>query len=108
MFKKKFAICVLFAIMAMSLSACGKTNINLIEFVIEKRENLFTANDNLYSVSFSTGSREKDYNFDGVVGEMVPFGILTLTRNENLPLANDTYSYIVTINDIKYSGFLKK
>lgn len=108
MIKKKIAICIVFALMVICLSACGKNNVNLADYLIENRENLFTASDDLYSVSFSTGQREIGYNFDGVINEMVPFGVLTLTRNENLPLANDTYSYIVTINDQTYNGFLKK
>ena len=99
---------VLFALMVICFSACGKNNVNLSDFVIESRENLFTACDNLYSASFSTGVRESDYNFDGIVNKMVPFGVLTFTRNENLPLANDTYSYIVKIDDKSYSGFLQK
>ena len=94
--------------MILGFSACGTNNINLKDYVIERRENLFTANDNLYSVSFSTGMRESNYNFDGVVNKMIPFGVLTLTRNENLPLTNDTYSYIVKIDDKSYSGFLQK
>ena len=108
MWKKKITILSLFALMVLCLSACGKSNINLKDYVIEKREHLYTACDNLYSVSFSTGMRESDYNFDGVVNKMVPFGVLTLTRNENLPLTNDTYSYIVKIDDKSYSGFLEK
>ncbi len=109
MFKKKIAIFALFALMILTLTACGKSDkINLSDYVIEKRENLYTACDDLYCVSFSTGMREKDYNFDGIKNEMVPFGVLTLTRCENMPLANDTYSYIVTINEQTYSGFLEK
>ena len=106
--KKKILVCILFAFMVITLSACGKSKINLSDYLIEKRENLFTACDNLYCVSFSTGTREKDYNFDGIQNELIPFGVLTLTRCENLPLANDTYSYIVTINENSYSGFLTK
>lgn len=87
---------------------CGKSKINLSDYLIEQRENLFTASDDLYSVSFSTGTRETDYNFDGVINAKMPFGVLTLTRNENLPLANDTYTYIVTINEQTYTGFLEK
>ncbi len=106
--RKKFALFTLLAVMICCFSACGKNNIDLNNHIIEKRENLFVANDNLYSVSLSTGEREKDYKFDGIVTEMVPFAVLTLTRIENLPLAVDTYSYIVTINDQSYSGFLEK
>ena len=108
MTKKKIGLLILVAICIFTLSACGKSNVNLSDYVIEKRENLFVASDNIYSVSFSTGTRESDYNFDGIVNEMVPFGVLTLTRNNNQSLANDTYSYIVTINDQTYSGFLEK
>ena len=108
MTKKKIGFLLLFITCILTLTACGKNNINLQDYVIEKRENLFVANDDIYSVSFTTGSRESDYNFDGVINEMVPFGVLTLTRNNNQSLANDTYSYIVTINEQTYSGFLNK
>ncbi len=106
--KKKIAICALLGLSMFGLSACGKNNINLNDYLIEQREQLYTASDDLYSVSFSTGTRESDYNFDGVVNEMVPFGVLTLTRNDNLPLSNDSYAYIVTIGEESYSGFLSK
>ena len=108
MTKKKIGFLMLVAICIFTLSACGKNTINLSNHVIEKRENLFVASDDIYSVSFSTGTRESNYNFDGIINEMVPFGVLTLTRNNNQSLANDTYSYIVTINDQTYSGFLEK
>lgn len=107
--KKKIFVFIMFAICLLSFSACGKkNNLDLSKYVIEQRENLFTANDDLYSVSFSTGLRETDYNFDGVVNEKTPFGVITFTRNNNLPLANDTYTYVVTINEQCYTGFLEK
>ena len=94
--------------MIITLSACGKNKVSLNDYVIEQREHLYTACDDLYCVSFSTGMREKDYNFDGIKNEMTPFGVLTFSRCEKLPLANDTYSYIVTIGESSYSGFLEK
>ena len=106
--KKKILIIAMFMLCLFGFAGCGKSKINLSDYLIEQRENLFTANDDLYSVSFSTGTREIDYNFDGIINEKVPFGVLTLTRNENLPLANDTYTYIVTINEQTYTGFLEK
>ncbi|MBQ8615213.1 MAG: hypothetical protein IJ415_01435 [Clostridia bacterium] len=106
--KKKILIIAMFMLCVFGFVGCGKSKINLSDYLIEQRENLFTASDDLYSVSFSTGTREADYNFDGILNEMVPFGVLTLTRNENLPLANDTYTYIVTINEQTYTGFLEK
>ena len=108
MVKKKFLVIAILGLCVFGFVACGKSKINLNDYLIEQRENLFTASDDLYSVSFSTGSRESDYNFDGVVNELVPFGVLTLTRNENLPLANDTYTYVVTINEQTFTGFLEK
>lgn len=106
--KKKFLVIALLCCCLFGFVGCGKSNIHLADFLIEQRENLFTANDDLYSVSFSTGLREQDYNFDGTINDKVPFGVLTLSRNDNLPLANDTYTYLVTINEQTYSGFLEK
>ena len=106
--KKKFFLIILFVACTLAFVGCSKSEINLKDYLIEQRENLFTANDDLYSVTFSTGSREVDYNFDGVVNEKTPFGVLTLSRNDNLPLANDTYTYIVSINDQTFTGFLEK
>lgn len=106
--RKKLTLFIMLALTIFCFSACGKSNVNLNDRIIEKRENLFDANDKLYSVNLTTGTREKDYDFDGVVNEMVPFAILTLARIENLPLANDTYSYIVTVGEQTYNGFLEK
>lgn len=106
--KKKIFISALLVFCSIFFVACGNSKINLKDYLIEQRENLFTASDNLYSVSFSTGQRESNYNFDGIINEKVPFGVLTLTRNDNLPLANDTYTYLVTINEQTHSGFLEK
>ena len=106
--KKKFLLMSLLTVGLLTFSACGKADLDLSKYVIEQRENLFTASDNMYSVSFSTGRRECEYNFDGIVNEMVPFGVLTLTRNDNQPLANDSYTYVVKINEESYTGFLQK
>ena len=106
--KKKILIFFTLAFCLLTLSACGKSDINLSNLIIEERQNLFVANDDLYSVSFSTGNRESDYNLDGVVNKMVPFGVICLSRNDNEPLANDTYTYVVKINDNSYTGFLQK
>lgn len=106
--KKKILIVALFVLCLFGFVGCGKSKINLADFLIEQRENLFTACDDLYSVSFSTGMRESNYSFDGVINEKVPFGVLTLTRNQNLPLANDTYTYVVKINEETHTGFLEK
>lgn len=106
--KKKFLFLTLIAICLISLSACGKSEIDLKSYLIEERNNLFTAQDELYNVNFSTGMRELDYNFDGSVGEKVEFGVLTLMRNDFNPLANDNYTYIIKINDQEYTGLMEK
>ena len=62
------------ALCIFAFAGCGKSSVNLKNYLIEQRENLYTANDNLYSVSLSTGTREQDYNFDGIINEKVPFG----------------------------------
>lgn len=106
--KKKFLFVLLFVCCLFGFVGCKSNTIHLNDYIIEQRENLFVGGDNLYSVTFSTGTREANYNFDGTVNEMIPFGVLTLTRNENLPLANDSYTYIVTINEQTHTGFLEK
>ena len=39
---------------------------------------------------------------------MVDFGVITLARLDNNPLADDTYTYTIKINDQTYTGFLEK
>lgn len=105
--KKKILVFMLLAISLISLSACGSTKINLSDYLIEKRTSLYTAENELYSVTFSSGTREQDYQLDGIINDMVDFGIITLSRLDNNPLANDTYTYTVQINDQTYTGFLE-
>lgn len=106
--KKKFLIMLLLIITVFGFTACKKTEVNLQDFLIEERQNLFLAYDDLYTATLSSGMREKDYNFDGVVTEKTCFAILTLTRNDSKPLATDNYSYTITINNEQTTGFLEK
>lgn len=106
--KKKILVFLLLSVCLISFSACGSSKIDLSQYLIEKRTTLYTAEDDLYSVSFSSGTREQDYKLDGIVGEMVDFGIVTLSRLDNAPLADDSYTYTVQINDQTYTGFLEK
>lgn len=106
--KKKILIFMMLAISIFSLSACGKSEVKLADYLIEERNNLFVACDELYHVSLSSGLRENDYNFDGIITDKVDFGVLTLSRLDNCPLANDNYAYVVKINDKSLSGFLIK
>ena len=105
---KKIFILAMLAICILGLTACGKTAINLQDYLIEERNNLFTAQDDLYHVTFSSGIREKNYNYDGKIDEKVEFGILTLMRNDSNPLVNDNYTYTITINNEEFTGTLEK
>lgn len=107
--KKKLLIFGLICACLFSLTACGKKqNGSISDYLIEERNSLFVGSDNLYSVTLSAGKREKDYAFDGVINEKVDFAILTLSRIDNSPLANDTYNYGVTIGENTYTGTLTK
>lgn len=106
--KKKILILTMLAVFIFGLTACGKSSVNLQDYLIEERNNLFTAQDNLYSVTFSSGMREKNYNYDGKVDEKVEFGVLTLIRNDSNPLANDNYAYTITIDGEELSGVMEK
>jgi len=106
--KKKLTIFLMLIVSVFSLVACGKSEINLNQNLIEERNSLFTANDEIYTVTLSSGKREQDYALDGVVNPLVDFAVLTLSRNNSNPLANDTYSYTISINENVYSGELIK
>lgn len=106
--KKKLLILMFLFVSIISLSACESKDLNLSDYLIEERNNLFVANDELYTLNLSSGLRESEYKFDGVITDKVDFAVITFVRNDNLPLANDTYAYIVKINDEEFSGFLEK
>lgn len=106
--KKKILIFMMLAVCLLSFSACGNADINLKDYLIEERNNLFYAEDDLYSVTFSTGRREQNYELDGTINEMVDFGVITLARLDNNPLTDDNYTYTIKINDQTYTGFLEK
>ena len=106
--KKKIFVFALLFVGVLCLSACGKSDIDLGNYLIESRETLYTASDELYTVTFSSGTREQDYSLDGVVNEMVPFGVLTITRIDGEPLANDTYSYTLTMGENSFNGEMEQ
>lgn len=106
--KKKIIAFLLLLVGVVGLSACGQSNIDINDYLIEERQNLYTAQDNMYNVTFSTGMREEDYNFDGIVGNMIEFGVVTFSRLDSEPMANDSYTYIVKIGEESYTGFLEK
>ena len=95
------------AIFVLGFSACGSTKIDLNDYLIERRNNLFTAEDKMYGVTFSSGTREENYALDGIRNNMQDFAILTLYRLDGNSLAKDTYTYIVTIDDEQFTGYLE-
>lgn len=106
--KKKIIAFALLAVAIFSLTACGKSKINLGNYLIEERNTLFTAHDEIYCVTLSCGKREENYALDGKVNPLVDFAVLTLSRINSGKLANDTYTYTVTVNEQTYNGELTK
>lgn len=106
--KKKILTFLLIVASVFGLSACGKSNINLNDYIIEERHTLFTAQDNLYTVTLSSGLREENYALDGIVNNKIDFAVLTIARNNADPLSNDTYTYTVVVNDQTYTGDMEK
>jgi len=107
--KKKFLLLALLFVGVLCFSACGKGGkIDLNNYLIEQRETLFTGRGELYTVTYSGGMREENYSIDGVVNNLTPFGVITLTRTDGEALANDKYVYTVTINENTYTGEMQK
>ena len=105
---KKILTFILIVSSIFCLTACGKKSINLNDFLIEERNNLFTAQDELYTVTLSSGLREENYALDGIVNNKIDFAILTIVRNNSNPLSNDTYTYKVIVNDQTYTGDMER
>lgn len=104
---KKLLVFGLVVASLFTFSACGKkNNVDINNCLIEQRQNIFVANDKMYCVTLSSGLREQNYAFDGKIGSMTEFGILTLARLDNKPLAEDDYAFIITIGDEKFTGYL--
>ena len=106
--KKKLFVLALCALCLFGLSGCGNSKIDLSDYIIEERNNLFTACDDLYTVTLSSGMRESNYNLDGIKNDMVEFGVLTIMRNDSQPLANDNYQYTITIGEETLTGSMEK
>lgn len=106
--KKKILCFVVMAFSLVAFCACGSKKIELKDYLIEERNNLFTAQDDTYSVTFSSGMREENYNLDGQINNMVDFGVLTLSRLDHNPLAITECTYLLTLDDQIYTGELKQ
>lgn len=108
---KKF-LCVASAIIcAVLMVGCGNTEKAKTDFnshLIEVRNNLFVGQDDVFYASVCTGQREKEYALDGVVNELTPFGIVTISRLDNNSLNKDAYNFTLVINGENTLGSLEK
>ncbi len=104
-------LCVL-AIMLCGVLAMGcvgkKDEKNFNEHLIEIRNNLFAGQDETYYATVCTGEREQEYALDGKINELVPFGIVTLARNDNEALAKEEYQFTLIVNGENILGNLEK
>ena len=105
---KKFLAIILALAITIPLLACGNKKIDIQDYLIEERNNLFVSKDNIYQVTLSSGRREIDYDIDGIINDKTDFAILSMSRLDNQPMANDNYTYRVTINEELYTGTLEK
>lgn len=108
---KKFLCALSLILVAVYFVGCGKEQkaVDTINnHIIELRNNLFVGGDEKYYATFVTGEREDPYALDGKVNERVPFGIVTLSSTKNLPLDNDNYAFVLTINGEEKTGKLEK
>ncbi len=107
--KKKILVCCLLILSSCLFFACGSSKkIDIANHTIEERNHLFSAHDDIYSLTLSTGTREHDYALDGIRNEMVDFSVLSLTKLDGSSLSNDTYTYVLTINEETHTGYLEK
>lgn len=108
---KKF-ICILsIALCGILFIGCGNNKQSQIDFndhLIEVRNNLFASQDETFYATVCTGEREKDYALDGIIGEMVPFGIVTIARLDNEVLNENQYSFTLVVNGENLTGSLEK
>lgn len=108
----KKIICILSVLICGVLFVgCGNNKANETNFnnhIIELRNNLFVGEDSTYYATVCTGQREREYALDGVVNELVPFGIVTLARLDNNRLNQDEYSFTLVVNGENITGSLEK
>ena len=108
---KKFLCILSIALCGILFVGCGGSAQSQIDFsnhLIEIRNNLFAGQDETFYTTVCTGEREQEYALDGVVNEMVPFGIVTIARLDNEMLKKDQYPFTLVINGENVTGSLEK
>ena len=108
----KRILCVLAVLLCgvVAIGCAGRKNneTNFNNHLIEIRNNLFAGEDGIYYATVCTGEREQDYALDGVVNDLVPFGIVTLSRLDNERLHQTEYPFTLVVNGENITGSLEK
>ena len=108
----KKILCILsIACCGVLMVGCGsksKNEVNFNSHLIEIRNNLFAGQDENFYATVCTGEREQDYALDGVVNELVPFGIVTIARLDNDALGAEQYPFTLVVNGENITGTLEK
>ena len=99
---------VLCGILFVGCNGQKQAEANFNNHLIEIRNNIFAGQDETYYATVCTGEREKDYALDGVVNELIPFGIVTLARLDNEMLRMDEYPFTLVLNGENITGVLEK
>lgn len=108
---KKILFILSIILCGVAFVGCGgnkKAETNFNNHLIEIRNNLFAGEDETFYATVCTGTREQDYALDGVVNELVPFGIVTLARLDNEMLKLDEYPFTLVVNGENVTGCLEK
>lgn len=109
----KKILCILSIVLCgVVMVGCGggskKNETNFNNHLIEIRNNLFAGQDETLYATVCTGEREQDYALDGVVNELIPFGIVTLARLDNEALNAEQYPFTLVVNGENVTGTLEK
>ena len=109
--KKILVVCSL-VLVCFSFVGCGGKKEQALKTlnnnIIETRNNIYVGADDNFYATFTSGERENPYSLDGVINEMVAFGIVTFSKNDNSRLSNDEYTFTITINGEEKTGTLEK
>lgn len=109
--KKFLCVCALILVGVGFVGCGGKKEQalkTLNDNVVETRNNIYVGADENFYATFTSGERENPYSLDGVINEMVAFGIVTLGKNDNSKLNSDEYTFVITINGEEKTGTLEK
>lgn len=103
--KKFFLLLILSTTLV--FAGCGADNLSIVkQNIVEHRDAYYIHQTDEHIITYVAGMREEPYYADGVVGEMVEFGILTFTPAKTLNY--ESLNYFVVIDNIEYEGLLEK